>query len=98
MAKKPEPQKTTAKKAAEPKAEDSKEQVQDEQGQAVQADQDEDVRFIEVDKIAVTGPKRGRRRAGYAFNDVPTILEVGKLTPEEMDAISTDPMLRVEGA
>lgn len=46
--------------------------------------------------IKVTGPKAGRRRAGFVFNATPTVLDIGKLSDEQLYAIEHDPMLTVE--
>ncbi|WP_323036248.1 hypothetical protein [Pararhodobacter sp.] len=43
--------------------------------------------------IVVTGPKRGRWRAGYHFGPEPVTLKLDELTEDECAAIGKDPML-----
>ena len=46
--------------------------------------------------IIVTGPKKGRRRAGRAFGPQPVEIALGELTGDAFDAIVNDPELHVE--
>lgn len=50
----------------------------------------------EAKTIKVTGPVLGRRRAGFSFSATPTVLDIGKLSDEQLYAIENDPMLMVE--
>lgn len=46
--------------------------------------------------LIVTGPKRGRRRAGMGFDATPRRIEADQLTPDQMAALRDDPALTVE--
>lgn len=43
--------------------------------------------------LIVTGPERGRRRAGHAFGASATELRIADLTDEDVAAIKGDPQL-----
>lgn len=49
-----------------------------------------------AERISVTGPAAGRRRAGFTFTHKPTLLELAKLEAAQLAAIKADPMLKVE--
>ncbi|WP_220474124.1 helix-hairpin-helix domain-containing protein [Aurantiacibacter xanthus] len=49
----------------------------------------------EAKSIVVTGPKRGRRRAGRLFGAEPVRIPLDELHEAEFDAIYTDPRLSV---
>jgi len=46
--------------------------------------------------LIVTGPKRGRRRAGIGFNAIPRRINAAVLTPGQIEALRDDPALTVE--
>jgi len=46
--------------------------------------------------LIVTGPKRGRRRAGMEFNATPRRIKASDLTPRQIEALRDDPALKVE--
>ncbi|WP_126977465.1 HI1506-related protein [Frigidibacter oleivorans] len=46
--------------------------------------------------VKVTGPKKGRRRAGRAFGREPVLIPMDDLTEDELEALSADPALTVE--
>lgn len=46
--------------------------------------------------LIVTGPKRGRRRAGMVFDATPTRIAAATLTPGQIEALRDDPVLSVE--
>ncbi|MCT4576883.1 hypothetical protein [Donghicola sp.] len=48
------------------------------------------------DVLIVTGPRKGRWRAGLKFGPEPVRIPVSELTDEEVEAISGDPKLTVE--
>lgn len=52
-------------------------------------------RFGMPRSIRVTGPEKGRRRAGMRFAREPVILQVSDLTDEAIAAIAADPELTV---
>lgn len=47
-------------------------------------------------RLRVTGPARGRRRAGLAFGPLPVEIDPAALAPEALAAIRADPLLAVE--
>lgn len=47
----------------------------------------------DVSVLRVSGPERGRRRAGHAFGAEAVDLKVDDLTPEQVAAIQADPQL-----
>lgn len=46
--------------------------------------------------VLVTGPKRGRWRAGMHFTPAPTALVLADLAPGVLDALQADPALTVK--
>lgn len=46
--------------------------------------------------VRVTGPRKGRWRAGRQFGREPVFIDAAELTPEARDAIYDDPMLSAE--
>lgn len=52
-------------------------------------------RFGMPRSIRVTGPEKGRRRAGMRFTREPVILEVDDLTDETLAALAADPELTI---
>lgn len=46
--------------------------------------------------LVVSGPKRGRRRAGMVFDATPRRIEAATLTPGQIEALRDDPALSVE--
>lgn len=51
---------------------------------------------LPVPTVLVTGPKRGRWRAGMHFTSAPTALPLADLAPGVLDALQADPVLKVE--
>lgn len=51
---------------------------------------------VDSDILVVTGPKKGRWRAGRKFGPEPVRIPVADLSDDEMEAISADPKLTVE--
>jgi hypothetical protein len=46
--------------------------------------------------LKITGPRRGRRRAGYAFGAEPVVLPFKELSEEQAEALRSDPLLMIE--
>lgn len=46
--------------------------------------------------VKITGPKKGRRRAGRAFGREPVLIPMEELTEDELTALMADPALTVE--
>ncbi|WP_322895181.1 MULTISPECIES: hypothetical protein [unclassified Yoonia] len=53
-----------------------------------------DIAQVEL-TVVVTGPKKGRRRAGYQFGAEPVRIPAGELSLEQAQALETDPTLTV---
>lgn len=51
---------------------------------------------LPVPTVLVTGPKRGRWRAGMHFTPAPTALPLDDLAPGVLDALQADPALTVQ--
>lgn len=48
-----------------------------------------------ADAITVTGPEKGRRRAGRRFGPEPTVIPAAELAPGELEQLQADPELAV---
>lgn len=46
--------------------------------------------------LKITGPRKGRRRAGYAFGAEPVVLPFKELSEEQAEALRSDPLLMIE--
>lgn len=46
--------------------------------------------------VVVTGPRNGRRRAGYDFGKQAVEIPIDDLTPDQRDALSRDPKLTLQ--
>lgn len=46
--------------------------------------------------LRITGPKKGRRRAGRQFGPAPVLILLDDLTEAEIEALRDDPALKIE--
>ena len=49
-----------------------------------------------TDAVTVTGPEKGRRRAGRRFGAEPTVIPAAELAEGELAMLLADPELKVE--